>query len=109
MDALIEHPAPDESNIVNYITNKVKHEFVNYGICEDEIRLIVSHELSKFGPIGSLAAWYNITSHLLTKNVRISLRKKYGIKAISEEEGKTYSKKNTGVTLAQLTSRTQSY
>jgi hypothetical protein len=34
-------------------------------------------EIEKFGSLGSLAAWYAITSTLLIKNTRISVRNKY--------------------------------
>lgn len=74
-----EQPAPNDSEIVECILNKVKHEFEAFGICEDEMRLVAQDELSKFGAVGSLAAWYSLTCNLLVKNLRISLRKKFGI------------------------------
>jgi hypothetical protein len=79
MDAMSEQPAPSDSEIVECILNKVKHEFEPFGVCEDEIRLVAQDELSNFGAVGSLAAWYRITCNLLVKNLRISLRKKFGI------------------------------
>lgn len=79
MDAMSEQPAPNDSEIVECILNKVKHEFEAFGICEDEMRLVAQDELSKFGAVGSLAAWYSLTCNLLVKNLRISLRKKFGI------------------------------
>lgn len=79
MEAMSEHPAPSDSEIVECILNKVKDEFEQFGICEDEMRLVAQDELSKFGSVGSLAAWYQVTCNLLVKNLRISLRKKFGI------------------------------
>ena len=79
MDAMSEHPAPNDTEIIDYVLKKVKHEFEEFGICEDEMRLVAQDDLSKFGPVGSLAAWYQISCNLLVKNLRISLRKKFGI------------------------------
>ena len=79
MDAMSEQPAPDDSEIVECILNKVKYEFESFGVCEDEIRLVAQDELSKFGAVGSLAAWYSVSCNLLVKNLRISMRKKLGI------------------------------
>ena len=79
MDSLSEYPPPCESEMVDYIIYKIKYEFEEFGICEDEIRLLAWDELSKFGNVGSLAGWYSVTCDLLVKNTRISLRRKFGL------------------------------
>lgn len=77
MDYLSEQPAPCKHEAVQYVTNHIKEEFQEYGISEDELRVVAEDEINKFGSLGSLAAWYAVTSTLLMKNMRISLRKKY--------------------------------
>jgi hypothetical protein len=77
MDALSDQPAPNKEEAQMYVLKHIQEEFHDYGISEDELRIIAMDEIEKFGSLGSLAAWYAITSTLLIKNTRISVRNKY--------------------------------
>ena len=77
MDALSGQPAPNKEEAMMYILKYIQEEFHDYGISEDELRIIAMDEIEKFGSLGSLAAWYAVTSTLLIKNTRISIRNKY--------------------------------
>lgn len=79
LDALSDQPAPKKEVAMMYIMKHIREEFHDYGISEDELQIIVMEEMEKFGSLGSLAAWYAITSNLLIKNACISVRKKYSI------------------------------
>ena len=79
MDALSYQPAPNKEETMMYIMKHIQEEFHDYGISEDELRTIVMDQIEQFGSLGSLAAWYAITSTLLIKNTRISIRNKYQI------------------------------
>lgn len=79
VDALSDQPAPTKEEAMMYILKHIREEFHDYGISEDELRIIAMDEIDKFGTLGSLAAWYAITSTLLIKNMRISVRNKYSI------------------------------
>ena len=79
MDALSYQPAPNKEEAMMYILKHIHEEFHDYGISEDELRIIVMDQIEQFGSLGSLAAWYAITSTLLIKNTRISIRNKYQI------------------------------
>lgn len=79
MDALSDQPAPNKEEAMMYILKHIREEFHDYGISEDELRIIAMEEIEKFGSLGSLAAWYAITSTLLIKNMRISVRNKYQV------------------------------
>lgn len=79
MDALSYQPAPNKEEAMMYIMKHIQEEFHDYGISEDELRMIVMDQIEQFGSLGSLAAWYAITSTLLIKNTRISIRNKYQI------------------------------
>jgi len=77
LEYLSEQPPPNDVEIVDYLVHKLYPEFENHGACQDEIRVVAEEALVEFGPVGSLAAWYAISSHALTQHVRIILKKKF--------------------------------
>lgn len=77
LEYLSEQPPPNNAEIVDYLVRKLYPKFENHGACQDEIRVIAEEALVEFGHVGSLAAWYAITSHALTQNVRVILKKKF--------------------------------
>lgn len=80
MDAMSSQPPPNTQEATKYIVDKLKTEYDNYGVSEDDLRFVVVNELNKFDSLGSLAAWYSITSSLVMKNVRNSMNKKFNLK-----------------------------
>lgn len=80
MDAMSEQLAPSKEEANRYIFNRLWSEFHDMGISEDDVRFIIDEEIDKFDSFGSLAAWYSITSSLLMKNCRISIKRKYQLK-----------------------------
>ena len=73
-------PPPNTQEASQYIVDKLKTEYDNYGVSEDDLRFVVVDELNKFDGLGSLAAWYSTTSSLVIKNVRISINTKFSLK-----------------------------
>lgn len=80
MDAMSSQPPPNTQEASQYIVDKLKTDYNNYGVSEDDLRFVVVDELNKFDNLGSLAAWYSITSSLVMKNVRSSMNKKFNLK-----------------------------
>ena len=80
MDAMSEHPAPTKEEASRYIFNNIWPDIHHLGISEDDVRFIIDEEIKKFGSLGSLSAWYSITSTLLTKNCRLVINRKYQYK-----------------------------
>ena len=80
MDYLSSQPPPNTQEATQYIVDKLKKDYDNYGVSEDDLRFVVVDELNKFDSLGSLAAWYSITSSLVIKNVRSSINKKFNLK-----------------------------
>lgn len=80
MDAMSSQPPPNTEEATQYIVDKLKSDYNNYGVSEDDLRFVVVDELNKFDSLGSLAAWYSITSSLVIKNVRSSMNKKFNLK-----------------------------
>ena len=80
MDAMSSQPPPNTQEATQYIVDKLKTDYNNYGVSEDDLRFVVVDELNKFDSLGSLAAWYSITSSLVIKNVRSSMNKKFNLK-----------------------------
>ena len=80
MDAMSSQPPPNTQEATQYIVDKLKTDYNNYGVSEDDLRFVVVDELNKFHSLGSLAAWYSITSSLVIKNVRSSMNKKFNLK-----------------------------
>ena len=79
MEYMSSLPPPDIKTAANYIVHEMKPEYKNMGIDEADLRIVVEEELRKFHSLGSLAAWYSITSSLVIKNVRDSMNKKFTI------------------------------
>ena len=80
MDYLSSQPPPNTQEASQYIVDKLKTEYNNYGVSEDDLRFVVVDELNKFHSLGSLAAWYSITSSLVMKNVCNSMNNKFNLK-----------------------------
>jgi hypothetical protein len=80
MDAMSSQPPPNTQEATQYIVDKLKTDYNNYGVSEDDLRFVVVDELNKFDSLGSLAAWYSITSSLVIENVRNSMNKKFNLK-----------------------------
>ena len=80
MDYLSSQPPPNTQEATQYIVDKLKTDYNDYGVSEDDLRFVVIDELNKFHSLGSLAALYSITSSLVIKNVRSSMNKKFNLK-----------------------------
>jgi hypothetical protein len=80
MDYLSSQPPPNTQEATQYIVDKLKTDYNDYGVSEDDLRFVVVDELNKFHSLGSLAAWYSMTSSLVIKNVRSSINKKFNLK-----------------------------
>ena len=80
MDYLSSQPPPNTEEGTQYIINKLKKDYDNYGVSENDLRFVVVDELNKFHSLGSLAAWYSTTSSLVIKNVRNSMNNKFNLK-----------------------------
>ena len=80
MDAMSSQPPPNTQEATQYIVDKLKTDYNNYGVSEDDLRFVVVDELNKFDSLGSLAAWYSITSSLVIENVLNSMNKKFNLK-----------------------------
>ena len=79
LDAMSSFPAPPKSSAVDYIVDALQKEPEFERLDSDDIRFVANIEYDAFGQFGSQAAWLSTTSHMLMKNVRDTLRKKFAI------------------------------